>query len=149
MSEHTMEQLLRLRIAQLHEAAPDSIGDLFQFELLSCDEAAGKYRFRCRTQPWMRNPAGTLHGGMSAAIADQAMGFVAFCLLTSEGFAPTIQMQTEYLCPVQPEKELTVTVYISSVSRSMVHLRCEIAHADCEASVCVSATGIYFFLRKK
>lgn len=70
MSEHSMEQLLRLRIAQLHEAAPDSIGDLFQFELLSCDNETGKYRFRCRTQPWMRNPAGTLHGGMSAAIAD-------------------------------------------------------------------------------
>lgn len=77
------------------------------------------------------------------------MGFVAFCLLPSEGFAPTIQMQTEYLYPIYLEKELIVTVSVSSVNRSMTHLRCEIAHAGHETPVCVSATGIYYFLRKK
>lgn len=145
MPQNSMEQLLRCRIAQLHNAAPGSIGDLFQFELVSCSEAEGEYSFRCQTLPWMRNPAGTLHGGMSAAAADQAMGFLAFCLMPSEGFAPTIQMQTEYHYPLLPGKELFVKVTVTSISRSMVHLRCEISHSERKERVCVSATGIYYF----
>ena len=62
--------LLRRRIAQVSEFAPGSIGDMLHFELLDCDPEAGDYLLSCRTETWMRNPAGTLHGGLGATVLD-------------------------------------------------------------------------------
>ena len=42
--------LLRRRIAQVSELAPDSIGDMLHFELLDCDPEAGDYFLSCRTE---------------------------------------------------------------------------------------------------
>lgn len=72
--------LLRRRIAQVSELAPGSIGDMLHFELLDCDPEAGDYWLTCRTEDWMRNPAGTLHGGLGATVLDQAMGLIPYCL---------------------------------------------------------------------
>ena len=72
--------LLRRRIAQVSEFAPGSIGDMLHFELLECDPEAGDYFLSCRTETWMRNPAGTLHGGLGATVLDQAMGLIPYCL---------------------------------------------------------------------
>ena len=83
--------LLRRRIAQVSELAPGSIGDMLHFELLDCDPEAGDYFLSCRTETWMRNPAGTLHGGLGATVLDQAMGLIPYCLKTEAGIAPTVQ----------------------------------------------------------
>ena len=55
--------LLCRRIAQVSEFAPGSIGDMLHFELLECDPEAGDYFLSCRTETWMRNPAGTRRDG--------------------------------------------------------------------------------------
>ena len=72
--------LLCRRIAQVSEFAPGSVGDMLHFELLECDPEAGDYFLSCRTETWMRNPAGTLHGGLGATVLDQAMGLIPYCL---------------------------------------------------------------------
>ena len=77
--------LLRRRIAQVSELAPGSVGDMLHFELLGCDPEAGDYFLSCRTEAWMRNPAGTLHGGLCATVLDQAMGLIPYCLKTEAG----------------------------------------------------------------
>lgn len=76
----------------LHQAAPDSIGDLFHFSVEKVDECTGCCDLRCETAPWMANVAGTLHGGISSAVVDQAMGFVVYCIQPGKGFSPTVQM---------------------------------------------------------
>ena len=80
-----LEEELRLRLEQLHTCAPGTIGDMLGLELVDCDPPAGAYMMRCRTQPWMRNIAGTLHGGLCATLVDQAMGCVAYCAKPGEG----------------------------------------------------------------
>lgn len=141
-------EILQSAIACHHDKAPGSIGDLLHFEVLSYDENAGTFLFRCRTESWMSNLAGTLHGGMSAAIADQAMGLAAFALRPDAAFTPTIQMQTEYLYPLFPGKEILVRVCETGMSGTMVHLRAELSHANREERVCVIATGIYYLQMK-
>lgn len=94
--------LLRRRIAQVSELAPDSIGDMLHFELLDCDPEAGDYFLSCRTETWMRNPAGTLHGGLGATVLDQAMGLIPYCLKTGAGIAPTVQLSVNYHRPLNP-----------------------------------------------
>lgn len=137
--------LVRSRIAALHKIAPDSIGDRMAFQLLDCDAAAGEYTLTCRTESWMRNAAGTLHGGMCAAVVDQAMGFLAYCVKPGEGQAPTVQLQVSYHRPLIPGEDVIVRVKVVSVTRSLMHLSAEASLVSSPERVCVSATAIYFY----
>lgn len=141
----SMEKAVRDRIALLHEVAPGSIGDLMEFCLVSCAPEKGEYTLRCTTKEWMRNAAGTLHGGMCATIVDQAMGFISYCVKPGEGTAPTVQMQVSYHRPLIPGEDVIVRVKVASVTKSLMHLSAEAALASSESRVCLSATGIYFY----
>ena len=139
-----LAELVRQRIEELHSVAPDSIGDLFRFRLERYDEAGNVFVFTCRIGEWMRNAAGTLHGGMCAAVLDQAMGFVAYCIKPGPGFAPTIQMQTVYHRPLPCDGEIEVRVYVDSRTKSLMNLRSE-ARAARSEKLCISASATYFY----
>lgn len=143
--ERSLEEIVKARIADLHEIAPDSIGDLMQFQLISCDAEAEEYVLRCKTQSWMRNAAGTLHGGMCAAVLDQAMGFLAYCVKPGEGQAPTVQLQVSYHRPLIPGEDVLIRVAVISVTKSLIHLRAEAALSSSPDRVCVTGNAIYFF----
>lgn len=145
----SLETVVRNRIALLHEVVPNSIGDLMEFQLLDCAPEQGSYTLRCKTYPWMRNVAGTLHGGMCATIVDQAMGFISYCVKPGEGTAPTIQLQVSYHRPLIPGEDVIVTVQVLSVTRSLMSLRCEAAIASAPEKICLTSTGTYFYKPSK
>ena len=140
-----MENLIRNRLALLHEVAPDSIGDLLRLELESYDPERQEYWLRGRTLEWMRNVAGTLHGGMGATLMDQTMGAVAYCLMPGEGFAPTIEMNVSYHRPLIPGEDVRVRVSVVSVTRSLIRLESRAYQADRPDRLCISATAAYFY----
>lgn len=139
-----MEKVVRDRLASIHALAPGSIGAQMQYELLSCDTAAGEYTLLCRTMPWMRNIPGTLHGGMCATVVDQAMGFIAHCIKCGEGTAPTIELQVSYHRPLIPGEDVVVKVKVVSVTKSLMRLSCEAYQAGKPEKVCLTATATYF-----
>ena len=67
-SAREMEDRLSCWITQLHERAPESIGDLLRFRVGPCDPKAGDYSFFASTEEWMRNAFGSLHGGIIGTI---------------------------------------------------------------------------------
>lgn len=140
-----MHHAVCARIRELHAVAPDSIGDRMDFSLIDCSEDGTEYLFRCRTEEWMRNAAGTLHGGIYTAVADQAMGFVVYCIKPGEGIAPTVQMQMAYHRPLLPQKPLLVRVRIVSPGRTLMHLSAQIYHEDQPEKLCITASGIYCY----
>lgn len=140
-----MSAVVRGRIAQVGAIAPGSIGDMMDFRLEGCDPSKGEYILRCSTFSWMRNAAGTLHGGMCATITDQAMGFIAYCVKPGEGIAPTIQMQTTYHRPLIPGQEVRVIVRVLSTTKSLMHLSAECFSLETPEKLCLSASGTYFF----
>lgn len=140
-----MAALLRKRLEELRTAAPDSIGAVMDFELLSCDSEAGEYVFRCKTMPWMRNILGTLHGGLCATALDQAMGFVAHCIKPGEGTAPTIQMQVSYHRPLISGEDVIVKVWVVSATRSLMSFRSEAFQASRPEKLCLSGSATYFY----
>lgn len=142
----TVAEAIRQTIGGLHALAPDTIGDRLQFSLTGWDEAAGEYTFRCETAPWMANATGTLHGGLSAAVVDQAMGFVVYCVQPGPGFSPTVQMQLSYHRPLIPGKPVTVRVWVVTRGRTLMHLRAEAAQAEALDKLCVSATAVYQYV---
>lgn len=140
-----MAETVRHRIGQLHEVAPGSIGDLMNFELLSCDAEQGDYILRCRTRDWMRNGPGTLHGGMCATVVDQAMGFVAYCIKPGEGTSPTVQMQVTYHRPLIPGEAVLVRVHVISVTKTLMNLSAEACLDAVPEKVCLTASATYFY----
>lgn len=141
-------EMIRKAIEELNERLPDSIGQLFGFELLNADEVQNTYLFSCQTKPWMTNAFGTLHGGMSASIVDQAMGFVVYGLMTGEGIAPTAQMQMSYLAPLTPGEDVLVSVHAVSRGSTLLHMTAEIRRADASNRLCIAANAIYCILRQ-
>lgn len=136
---------IQARLEELHQVAPDSIGDRMHFRLVEWNDQGSFYRFVCSTEPWMRNAAGTLHGGMCATVLDQAMGFVAYCVKPGPGLAPTIQMQVNYHRPLIPGQEVSVSVRVVSKTRHLMSLTAEAAQASAPEKLCLSASGTYYY----
>lgn len=141
----SMKETVRNRIALLHEVVPGSIGDQMQFQLVDCDPDRGVYTLSCKTFDWMRNVAGTLHGGMCATIVDQAMGFIAYCVKPGEGIAPTVQLQVTYHRPLIPGEDVLVKIRVISVTKSLMHLAAEASLAGSPDRVCLTSTASYFY----
>ena len=120
---------------------------MLRFEVVGQDN--GDIVMTCETLPWMRNSAGTLHGGLSATILDQAMGFVSCCLKEGEGIAPTVQMSIAYHRPLHPGKQVIVKVHVVSVTHSLMNLTAEAFQASSPEKVCLSGSGMYFVKQKK
>lgn len=141
----TLEESIRRRLSEIHTAAPDSIGAIMDYELLSCDRKTGEYVFRCKTMPWMRNIPGTLHGGICATVLDQAMGFVAYCIKPGDGIAPTIQMQVSYHRALIPGEDVIVKVWVVSTTKSLMSFRSEAVQATNPQKLCLSGSATYFY----
>ncbi len=141
--ESKLDSLVRERIAELHEVAPGSVGDLMEYQVIESGE--DWIRMRCRTFDWMRNGPGTLHGGMCATVVDQAMGFVAYCIKPGEGIAPTVQMQVEYHRPLIPGEAVIVDVNVVSKTRSLMHLSSAAYREGRPEKICLTATATYFY----
>lgn len=134
---------VRRRIAEVNAAAPGSIAEMMNFRFESC--TGEDIVMTCQTMPWMRNPAGTLHGGLCATILDQAMGFVAYCLKAGEGTAPAVHLSVDYHRPLRPGEGVIVRVHVVSVTRNLMNLTAEAYQASCPEKICLSGSGVYFF----
>lgn len=143
-SGNTPSERIRNRLVWIHEVGGDTIGGAFRLQLIESDETIGTFTFVARTDPWMRNVIGTLHGGSCAALADQAMGCVANCLFANEPHAPTSQLQLNFHRPLMAGEQLMVMVRIVNVSRSMIHLSAVITRKIAPEKPCVSSSSVFF-----
>lgn len=144
MHEQRMAQRLESRIAALGEQAPDSIGDMLHLGLVFWDEAEKACLLRGQTQGWMRNVAGTLHGGIGATLADQSMGLVAYALKEEPCVIATISMQVNYHRPLHPGEDVLLRVRVVSVTKSLISLSVEAAQWDQPEKTCMTGSATYF-----
>ena len=141
-----LAEKVRRRIAQVDASIPGSIAEMLRFEVVGEDK--GDIVMTCGTMPWMRNSAGTLHGGLCATILDQAMGFVSCCLKEGNDIAPTVQMSISYHRPLHPGEQVVVKVHVISVTHSLMNLTAEASQASCPEKICLSGSGMYFVRQK-
>ena len=132
------------KLKQLQAMTPDGVSGILDLEMLSYDPVNSSCLFRAKTQPWMKNPAGTLHGGLSATILDHAMGALMFCLKEEEGFCPTVEMQTSYHRPLIPGKDVLVRARVVSKTKRFIHMAAEAAQDSAPEKTCISGTAIYY-----
>ena len=140
-----LEDNIQSRLMEIRTLVSGSVGDMLKLSLVACDEEKKEYTFRSCTEDWMRNIAGTLHGGMCATIVDQTMGVVAYCAKPGEGVAPTIEFQLSYHRPLIPCEDVIVRVKILSVTRSLIRLSAEAALAASPDRICLTGSGTYLY----
>lgn len=144
-----MMELIKKRLAQLHELAPESAGDLLRLQPLEYDPNRQEVLFSGKTEVWMRNPQGILHGGISAMIADQAMGTLAFCVKPGEGIAPAIELHVNYHRPLIPGEGVLMRVRLIAQTKTLIHTSAELYRQSAPEKLCVTASGTYFFKPSK
>lgn len=143
-SRQEHEQAMRACLDRLHADAPDAVGDRFSFRLIDCCAADCSYTLCASTAEWMRNLNHTLHGGMGAAIVDQAMGCAAYCAMGAHGIAPTVQLQVNYLRAIPVGEDVYVRMRVVSVTRHLIHVVSEAWIGADENRTCLTADATYF-----
>lgn len=139
-------QQVKERLAQLQELAPGAIGSMLRLEALRFEEDTGTYVLRAQTAPWMRNAHGTLHGGLCATIADQAMGTVAYGYRPGEGIAPSITLNVDYHRPLSVDEPVLIRVRMQSVTRTLLRATAELYRESAPEKLCVSAGATFFYV---
>ena len=83
-------------------AEPPPAAVLLGWELLSVDADAGTIEVAFAATEQFLNPVGVIQGGFLAAMLDDTLGPALVATLGPGEFAPTINMQVQFLRPVRP-----------------------------------------------
>lgn len=142
--EEAVSQRIQQVLSRRREQAGGAFGGQLHFGFQGYDPVRQEYLLTARTEGWMRNIDGVVHGGFCAAIADHAMGIVANCLREGEHIAPTIQLQIAYHRPLPPEEEVLVHVRVLSATSRLIHLSAEACRTRTPETVCFSSNATYF-----
>ena len=142
---YTVEYGLKKYVEIMNRDYAGTIAEMLKFDVVSCDEVHDNYVLKCRTEPWMCNHYGTLHGGICATIMDQAMGMLCSCLKKGYGTCTTVQLESDYHRPIPAGDNILVQVHVMSITRVLMNLTAEIIHPDKPNKYAVTGSGIFFF----
>lgn len=149
MIPQDMAQRLERRLETIRTEGKNTIGDMLQLRLVACDTDKGEFLIQGKTAPWMRNLAGTLHGGMCATFIDQCLGLVANCLKEGQGITPTLDMSLHYHRPPMPGEDVLIRIRFLSMTKSIIHMGVEAYMASNPERLCISGSGTSFFKETK
>ena len=98
----------------------------------------GRATFALRDSPLPPNPNGSIHGGVIAAIVDDAVGCVFMSLAAEDTLPATASLTIDYVRPAFAP--LRIEARVSSAGRSLMHCDATVEGAD--GKRCVRARGI-------
>lgn len=89
--------------------------------------AEGHLEFQYTVRKEMTNPAGTLHGGVTAAIIDDIMGATLYTMNTEEGhFYSTLNNVIDYFASAREGDTVIAVTSIVKKGKQIINLQCEI-----------------------
>lgn len=147
-SQEGMERALREYLDRLTDNGDGTFNGMVAAALDRCDYEKRTLVLRVQTQSWMENPNGVLHGGVSAAILDIAMGTLAR-YFTGGGMTPTVSMSVNYLRPVPVGAVIYLRAELPMRGFTLCHASCRMwVEGQPDRSLC-TATGVYYAASKR
>ncbi len=125
-----MNQIIDFLKSQIGMDARNSPSPLMRWlnpVMLSAEPGALVFRYEVRPE-WL-NPAGNLHGGMMAAIVDDAIGAAVFSLGEAHFYA-TINNCIDYLGSSQEGHQVIARASIVKKGRQLINAQCEVWNGD-------------------
>ncbi len=140
-----METKTRLQVLQDHinrefTASPSPFMLWMRPIVLAAKEGTVTFKYVIREE--MSNPIKSLHGGVTAAIADDCIGATMFSL-NEESFYTTINLVVDYFAPAHVGDTILAKTLIIKKGRQMVNAQCEIWNAN-ETRLIARATSNLF-----
>lgn len=105
-------------LAVIHSQSSGFMAHL-QLRLVDSDPIQKTAHYAFDVNPWGKNPAEILHGGMTASLFDMVMGITGHAC-SDAVFTPTVQLQVQYLKPVPLNATLHFNVKITSVTKTLI-----------------------------
>lgn len=96
-----------------------------------------------QVEPYMRNPAGVMHGGAMAGALDITMGSLTF-YCSGEFLTPTINMNVSYERPAIVGKRMFVEAQLLSCGKTMAYATAKAWMEGQEDKIVGSAAGTYY-----
>ena len=140
----SLEEKIRYTLEFQRHPEQDNIEDWIPMRLVSANPEKNEYLIRAETKAWMRNAVDHVHGGISTAYLDQAMGCVCHCQKESAEIAPTIEMNLSFHRPVLTDSTILIRVQVLSVTRHLIRMAGQIAMESAPEKTCVSATATFY-----
>lgn len=113
-----------------------------RLHLVESDPVQRTAHFRFDVDPWGKNPAEILHGGMTASLFDMVMGITGHAL-SEATFTPTVQLQVQYLKPVPLNSALHFTVKITSITKTLITATSEAWVNEDQSILVATASATY------
>jgi uncharacterized protein (TIGR00369 family) len=95
-----------LRAMKARELPPPPIISALGMDIESVED--GSVAFSMHAEEWMCNPAGVIHGGMTATLLDTVLTLAVMTKIPAGSSAQTIDMNVHYVRPVLPTGEKIV-----------------------------------------
>ena len=112
-------------------------------ELHACDYEAGRVILCLDPKPWMGNPMGILHGGVTASVLDMTMGLL--CRYCSGGYmTPTVSMNVDFLRSGSLDKRLFIRAELTKRGMSVCYAQGRLWAEGEEDRLIATASASYY-----
>ena len=142
-SQAGMERAFAHYFAQLFDGHEDTLNALLKPEVVACDYENKSLTLAAPVEIWMTNPNGILHGGITATMADMAMG-LASRYFAGGKLTPTVNMNVSYLGSVPVGGRLLCCGKCEKAGFSLVYTSARLWREGAEDSPVATATATYY-----
>ena len=135
-----MERVLTAVLTEPSEELKGSFNDMFHPQLCACSAADRSLTVTFPAEDWMRNPNGTLHGGVSAAAVDIVMSVMTRFFMKKRTTV-TVQLNTNFLKVIPADGTFTVHAVADHAGRRCVMIRAVVT-GEASNKPAVTASGV-------
>ncbi len=146
-SQEGMEKALRQYFIDARREFDGQFNNMLGPEFVSCSFEKQTVVLSLKPQPWMGNPLGILHGGVTASALDMAMGLL--CRYFSGGYmTPTISMGVQYLRAGSLARTLYIRAELTKRGLGVCHAEGRLWEEGAEDRLIATASGAYYVTAK-
>jgi uncharacterized protein (TIGR00369 family) len=125
-----MNKILAFFSSKIGSDSSDSISPLMQWlnpTLISAAEGKLEYSHTIRKE--MTNPMHILHGGITAAIIDDAIGAAVYSLNNSHAYT-TVNLNVDYFSPAKEGDVIIAQTAVTKKGRQIMNAECLVWNSD-------------------
>jgi uncharacterized protein (TIGR00369 family) len=123
-----------------HDRHAPPVAKLLGWRYESGDAGKGEIAVSFEARADFTNPAGTIQGGILAAMLDDTMGPAVVLATGGERYAPTINLNIAYLRPVTPGR-VRAEAKVVHLGRTIAYLEGRLFGPDGELAATATATA--------
>lgn len=138
-----MERAFRGYFADAKREFSGQFNTMLGVEVAECDFEKSTVTLVMEPKPWMGNPIGILHGGITASLLDMTMGLL--CRYCSGGhMTPTVNMDVQYLRSGPLDKKLYIHAELTKRGFSICYANGSLWAEGERENLIATSSGAYY-----